>query len=111
MPLASTCSAAISAACHRPDADKEAHLLPVQWGVICQDDFGRDCCSFTTFRGVVPPTPGMDYLGIAPKPTEKKKRWFSHPDNEPNPEKQGTWKALSYVGRLLTRADPKRKKS
>ena len=111
MPLASTCSVAISAACHRPDADKEAHLLPVQWGVICQDDLGRDLCSFTTFRGVLPPTLGMDYLGIAPKAAGKKKRWFSRPANESNPEKQGTWKALSYVGGLLTRANRKRKNS
>ena len=34
MPLASTCSAAISAACHPPRDDNEAHLFPVQWGNI-----------------------------------------------------------------------------
>ena len=34
IPLASTCSAAISAACHRSDGDRQAHLLPLQWGVI-----------------------------------------------------------------------------
>ncbi|KAK5119635.1 hypothetical protein LTR85_007464 [Meristemomyces frigidus] len=34
MPLASTCSAAISAACHGPAGDREAHLLHVMWGKV-----------------------------------------------------------------------------
>lgn len=34
MPLNATCSVIISAACHRPEDDKEAHLFPVQWGVV-----------------------------------------------------------------------------
>jgi hypothetical protein len=63
MPLASTCSAAISAACHRPEEDREAHLLPVQWGVIPDDTEGdtnensrqRKRCAFTTHRDVRPP--------------------------------------------------------
>ena len=33
IPLVSTCSAVISANCHRPEADAEAHLLPVQWAM------------------------------------------------------------------------------
>ncbi|KAF9889072.1 hypothetical protein FE257_008049 [Aspergillus nanangensis] len=34
MPLASSCSAAISAACHPPPEDTEASLKPVKWGEI-----------------------------------------------------------------------------
>lgn len=64
MPFVSTCSIAISASCHLPSDDKEAHLLPVQWGVIEPDEHGRQRCSFTTFRDVQPPTPGQEYLGM-----------------------------------------------
>ena len=58
MPLASTCSAAISAACQRPEDDKEAHLLPVQWRVVDTDDQNQGCCSFTTARTVAAPSVG-----------------------------------------------------
>ncbi|KAK4993546.1 hypothetical protein LTR66_005998 [Elasticomyces elasticus] len=34
MTLASSCSAAISAACHPPEGDVDASVLPVQWGVV-----------------------------------------------------------------------------
>jgi hypothetical protein len=34
MPLASSCSVAISAACHPPAGDVDAQLLPVQWGAV-----------------------------------------------------------------------------
>jgi hypothetical protein len=34
MPLASSCSAAISAACHPPAGDVDAQLLRVQWGAV-----------------------------------------------------------------------------
>ena len=40
MPLAGSCSAAISAACHPPPNDHEAHLKKVQWGV-CGIDSGE----------------------------------------------------------------------
>ena len=54
MPLASTCSAAISAACHRPKEDEDAHLLPVQWGVVSRA--GEPLvCAFTTAGDVRPP--------------------------------------------------------
>ena len=43
MPFVSTCSAAISAACHRPDEDFESHLLPIRWGFV-----ERDYWCFTT---------------------------------------------------------------
>lgn len=61
MPFTSTCSAAISANCHRPEADKEAHLLPVQWGTR-EDGSALKQCSFTTSRYVKAPTPGHEYL-------------------------------------------------
>ena len=38
VPLASSCSAAISAACHRPEVDDAAHLLPVIWGRVPNSD-------------------------------------------------------------------------
>jgi len=38
MPLASSCSAAISAACHAPEIDDAAHLLPVIWGRVPNTD-------------------------------------------------------------------------
>lgn len=34
MPVAGSCSAAISAACHRPEEDVDAAFLPVQWGAV-----------------------------------------------------------------------------
>ncbi|RMJ27653.1 hypothetical protein PHISP_01505 [Aspergillus sp. HF37] len=34
MPLASSCSAAISAACHPPPGDSDASLKPVKWGEV-----------------------------------------------------------------------------
>lgn len=71
MPFASTCSAAISAACHRPEADNDAHLLPVQWGVVGQDESGLQRCAFTTSRHVQPPTNGSSLLGM---PVQDKKR-------------------------------------
>ena len=63
MPLVSTCSSVISTACHQPlPQDKEAYLLPVQWGVESVDPRSRvgHCC-FTTRRDVAPPIPGHDY--------------------------------------------------
>ena len=55
MPLVSTCSAAISAACHRPDDDYDSHLLPVKWGFVC----GEYWC-LTTSRHVSYPALGPD---------------------------------------------------
>lgn len=49
MPLVSTNSRAISAACHPPDRDREAgYLLPVIWGVTEINDEGIGHCTFTT---------------------------------------------------------------
>ena len=63
MPLAFTCSAAISAACHPPHPeDGEAHMFPVQWGAMSRDDHtGVSHCAFTTARDVAPPIPGNLY--------------------------------------------------
>ena len=47
MPLVCSCSAAISAACHRPDEDYDSHLLPVRWGFV-----GGTSWCFTTSREV-----------------------------------------------------------
>lgn len=35
IPLAGSCSAAISAACHPPDDDVDAAIKPIMWGEIC----------------------------------------------------------------------------
>lgn len=67
MPLASTCSAAISASCHQPLPDDEhAYMFPVQWGVVSVDDRdGQDVgvghCCFTTARDVEAPVAGRMY--------------------------------------------------
>ena len=55
MPLAGSCSAAISAACHPPEADVDASLKRVMWGVVAEESFkykGESVghCSFTSFK-------------------------------------------------------------
>ena len=60
MPLASTCSAAISAACHPSPDDVDASVLPVQWGVVSTKD-GIGHCSFSS-KLVAPPIPGRIYI-------------------------------------------------
>jgi hypothetical protein len=42
MPVAGSCSAAISAACHPLPEDTEASVLPVQWGAVVQARKGVD---------------------------------------------------------------------
>ena len=59
MPLATTSSGAISAACHPPLGDENAAKLPVQWGVVSTRD-GTGHCSFSS-RLVAPPIPGQKY--------------------------------------------------
>ena len=52
-PLASTCSAAISAACHRLSRHIQAHYFQVQWGVVSvnpETHVGH--CAFTTAKDV-----------------------------------------------------------
>ena len=60
IPLASTCSAAISAACHRPPDDVDAAVLPVQWGVVSTKN-GIGHCYFSS-KLVGPPVPGRTYV-------------------------------------------------
>jgi hypothetical protein len=59
IPLASSCSAAISAACHPPPEDTDASLMPVQWGVIPGAEIEKDGrvvghCSFSSLAVEVP---------------------------------------------------------
>ena len=61
IPLASTCSAAISALCHPHEEDGEASLFPVMWGEISQDEKGVGHCSFTTAADVKEPDKGRLY--------------------------------------------------
>ncbi|KAK3637796.1 hypothetical protein LTR56_012002 [Elasticomyces elasticus] len=61
IPLASSCSAAISAACHPPEGDFEAALFRIQWGVVSVDEHGVGHCSLTTARDVLPPELGQRY--------------------------------------------------
>lgn len=66
IPLASSCSAAISAACHPPAEDVDASLRPVQWGAVTHGERrgnGEDLighCSFSSLP-VEPPIPGRLY--------------------------------------------------
>ena len=68
MPLAGSCSAAISAACHPPEADVNASLKRVMWGVVVGDSFQYEgeCvghCSFTSSK-VEAPVVGKYYAGL-----------------------------------------------
>lgn len=60
MPIASTSSAAISAACHAMDGDVDAAVLPLKWGVASQEGEVGHCC-FSS-RVVAPPVPGVIYM-------------------------------------------------
>ena len=64
MPLAGSCSAAISAACHAPEGDEMASTRPVMWGVVGGaddvDNNGVGHCSFSSL-GVSRLVPGRLY--------------------------------------------------
>ena len=63
MPLAGSCSAAISAACHPPETDVDASSKRVMWGVVAEDlNASVGHCSFTSFH-VEAPTVGKRYAG------------------------------------------------
>ena len=50
MRLHGNCSLVISAACHRPPEDREASMLPVQWGAVSHGSAdGPGHCCFTSF--------------------------------------------------------------
>lgn len=68
IPLAASCSAAISAACHPPEKDADAAYLPVKWGEVpsgvdsnLEPEVGHCCLSS---EEVIPPTPGRLYAGL-----------------------------------------------
>lgn len=69
MPLSGSSSAAISAACHPPEDDIDASLLPVMWGDVNNEDSAVGHCCFTSFE-VLPPVEGnlyacVDYVGCS----------------------------------------------
>lgn len=59
IPMASTSTAVISAACHPLENDPDAALLPVQWGVASKTRGVGHCCFSSKL--VVPLTPGHIY--------------------------------------------------
>jgi len=63
IPVAGSCSVAIAAACHRPDHDVDAAVLPVQWGEVISEGTGElgHCC-FTSDE-VQEMVPGRMYAG------------------------------------------------
>jgi hypothetical protein len=63
IPLVSSCSIAISAACHRPQDDVDAHLLPITWGIVSLGTDVPTRCSFTTFKNVRSPIDGETISG------------------------------------------------
>jgi hypothetical protein len=60
IPMASSCSASISAACHPHPDDNEVYLFPLQWGVVF-DREGIGHCSLTTDREATSPKDGERY--------------------------------------------------
>jgi hypothetical protein len=65
MPLASSCSAAISAACHPPEGGVDAQFLPVQWGAVSHGVREGEAevvghCSFSSWPVEIP-MPGRLY--------------------------------------------------
>lgn len=63
MPVASSCSVAIAAGCHRPEDDVDASVLPVKWGAVDEDKGdGVGHCSFTSLE-VGEMVPGKMYAG------------------------------------------------
>lgn len=63
IPLVGSCSAAISAACHRPSDDSSASLLPLQWGCVDADKGGDiQHCSLSSFE-ITAPKDGHFYAG------------------------------------------------
>ena len=63
IPLAGSSSAAISAACHPPEEDVDARLLPVMWGEVKTEDSAVGHCCFTSFL-VSTPVEGNVYACV-----------------------------------------------
>ena len=60
-PNVGSCSAAISAACHPPEADVDAASRSVQWGAVCGEkrtdmygDEGVGHCAFSSHEVTIP---------------------------------------------------------
>lgn len=62
IPLVGSCSAAISAACHRPPGDINAADKPLMWGVVSPKNGVGHCC-LTSFE-VTPPVEGELYRNL-----------------------------------------------
>ena len=64
IPLANSNSLAISAACHRPEDDKNAAIKPVMWGEVYTGSYGEvGHCTFTSME-VTAPVEGKMYAGF-----------------------------------------------
>lgn len=63
MPLAGSCSAALSAACHPPSDEIDVALVPVKWGITGVED-GVGHCALSG-RYVSPPVTGRRYQGLS----------------------------------------------
>jgi hypothetical protein len=61
MPLAGSCSAALSAACHAPQDEPDVALVPVQWGVTSIANSVGHCA--LSGRYVSPPITWRLYMG------------------------------------------------
>jgi hypothetical protein len=62
LPVAASCSLAISAACHPPDGDVDGHLAKLRWGVVPkQTAEGFDHCCLTTLQMIKKPVVGREY--------------------------------------------------
>ncbi|KIW04336.1 uncharacterized protein PV09_04626 [Verruconis gallopava] len=57
LPLNATCSAVISAACHQPKGERDAHLSPVLWGALSDNEIVLDSEVAELFPGI------RDYCG------------------------------------------------
>lgn len=75
VPLAGSCSAAISAACHRPVWDGDASLKTVMWGVTKEGGGGGEVghCCFTS-GAVAPVEEGKMYAGFV-RPRRERVDW------------------------------------
>lgn len=63
IPLAGSCSAAISAACHAPIRETNASVLPLLWGVVETGQWdGVGHCAFSNCEVSVPQS-GVRYAG------------------------------------------------
>jgi len=63
IPLVGSCSAAISASCHRPEEDNLAFLGPVSWGCVnAEETEGVGHCCLSSLE-VTRPVEGYFYAG------------------------------------------------